>query len=185
MAQAIPFIVLAVAAAGTAVAVHGQIEQAEAAEKAGKYNEAVARNNAQAAADQARFESERIRKRNMVILGRQKAAIAKAGILDTGSTLDVFFDSAVEGELDRMAALYSGDLRSGFYTSQGQLARMEGDAQKRANYYRAGGTLLSGVSGMVGSSYNYNNGQTVQGPGGSYARGTGNAGEAYFPTFED
>jgi hypothetical protein len=146
MAQAVIGIIgIAIAAAGTGVAVAGQIEQAEAAEKAGKYNQAVADNNALAAQQQAKFEADRISKRNRIILGRQKAAVAKAGILDTGSTLDVFFDSAVEGELDRMAAIYSGQVRSGYATTQGQLARMEAESQKRASYYRAGGTLLSGT----------------------------------------
>lgn len=185
MPQAVPYFVIAgtlAAMAGTGVAVASSIEQAEAAEKAGKYNEAVAENNAQAAADQARFESERIRKRNMIILGRQKAAIAKSGILDAGSTIDVFMDSATEGELDRLAALYGGDVRAGYYQSQGKLARAEGDAMKRAGYYRAGGTLLSGIGAAADR---WPTGDRVQGPGGSYARGYGSGGEAYYPTFED
>lgn len=151
---AIALAAVAISAVGTGVAVAGQIEAAKAAEEAGKYNEKVARNNAQAAAQQAQYEADRIRKRNIVILGRQKAAIAKAGILDTGSTLDVFLDSAVEGELDRMAALYGGSLRSTNYLSQGRLARMEGDAAKRAGYYRAGGTLLTGAGNVVSGAGN-------------------------------
>ena len=152
---ALALVAIAVSAAGTGVAIAGQVEQAAAAEKAGKYNEAVARNNATAAAQEAQFEAERIRKRNSIILGKQKAAIAKAGILDTGSTLDVFYDSAIEGELDAMAALYTGDVRSGYFRSQGQIARMEGDAAKRAGYYRAGSSLLTGVGGMGQQYYNY------------------------------
>jgi hypothetical protein len=161
VAVAVPFIALALTAAGTGVAVASSIEQAKAAEKAGKYNEAVARNNAQAAADQARFEADKIERRNRLILGRQKAAIAKAGILDTGSTLDVFEDSAMQGELDRMAALYSGDLRSGYYQSQGQLARMEGNSAARANYYRAGGSLLSGIGGTASAYDTYRKSQNT------------------------
>jgi len=163
---AIALAAVAVSAVGTGVAVAGQMEQADAAEKAGKYNEKVARNNALAAQHQAQYEADRISKRNRVILGRQKAAIAKSGILDSGSTFDVFMDSAVEGELDRMAALYSGTVRSNYATSQATLSRMEGDAAQRAGYYRAGGTLLTGAAN-VASTYN------------SYSR------QQSGPTFED
>lgn len=167
-ATALALVGVAASLAGTGVAVAGSLEQAAAAKKAGKYNQAVAANNAQAAADQARFESDRIRKRNMVILSRQKAAIAKSGILDTGSTLDVFMDSAVEGELDALAALYSGQVKSGYYQSQGQLARMEGNSQARANYYRAGGTLLSGAGNAAQQGYDIYKQQ-----------------QSSYPTFED
>lgn len=183
-ATALTLVAIAASAAGTGVAVAGQIEQAKAAEEAGEYNQKVAENNAIAAAQQAQYESERIRKRNLIILGRQKAAVAKAGILDTGSTLDVFLDSAIQGEMDRQAALYSGQTRSGYFRSQGTLARMEGDSLARANYYRAGGTVLSGAGRVASSAYS-TNGDTVQGPGGTYVRGYGSGGEAYFPTFED
>jgi hypothetical protein len=184
-------VISAVAAiAGTAVSVAGSIEQAEAAEKAGKFNEAVARNNAQAAADQARFEADRIRKRNTILLGRQKALYAKAGILDSGSTLDVFMDSATEGELEAMSALYVGSIQSNYHRSAGMLAGMEAKSAATAARYRAAGTLLTGIGKVAEQSGPYfegfgNNPRTVQGPGGTYARGTGSTpgSVAYYPTF--
>lgn len=167
MPQAIPFITLALAAAGTGVAVHGQMEQAKAAERAGKYNQKVNEANAAAAQNAASYEAEQVRRRNRIILGRQKAAIAKAGILDTGSAEDLFFDSAVQGELDVLATKYQGQVQSNYYRSRGNLARMEGDAAATASRYRAVGTLLTGA-GQTASSYN------------SYRRSSGSG-----PTFED
>lgn len=165
---ALALVATAASVAGTAVAVAGAQEQAAAAKKSGEYNQKVAENNAEASRQQAMFEADKISRRNRMILGRQKAVIAKSGILDTGSTLDVLEDSAVQGEMDRLAALYSGEVRSNYYQSQGQLASMEGNSQARANYYRSAGTLLTGASSVAGSYYNNtrNNGPTFSGSSG-------------------
>lgn len=146
MPQAIPFIVLAATVAGAGVAAYSSIEQGKAADEAGKYNQKVASNNAEAARQQAMFEADKVRKRNMLILGRQHAEAAKSGILDTGSMEDVFNDSAVQGELDAMVTNYGGAYKANYYASQGRLARYEGSAAQQASYYRAGGTLLTGAA---------------------------------------
>lgn len=153
MAVAIPFIALAVSAAGTYMAYQAQQDQAKSAEKMGEYNAKVAENNATAAADAARFEANQIERRTRLILGRQKAMVAKAGVLDSGSMLDVFMDSAVQGELDRMAALYAGDVRTRNYISQGILAKAEGSSASSAYRSRSYATLLSGAGNVAGTGY--------------------------------
>lgn len=145
MAVAIPWISLALTAVGTGVAVKGSLDAAAASEKAGEFNEAVAKNQAQAESDKAAYEAQRIRKRNLVLLGKQRAAYAKSGVNLSGSALDVMFDSSMEGELDALAAQYTGATAAGFYRSKGQLARMEGDNAAAASRYHAYGTLLTGA----------------------------------------
>lgn len=149
MAVALPWIALAVTAAGTGVAVAGQLEQADAAEKTGEYNKKVAENQALAESDKAAYEAARIRKRNLVLMGKQRAAFAKSGVNISGSALDVIYDSALEGQLDSMAAGYAGATAAGYYQSRGQLAGMEGRNAATASRYRAAGTLLTGA----GSAY--------------------------------
>jgi len=155
MAQALPFIALAATAVGTGVAVYGQMEQAKAAEKAAKFNEKVAENNATAARNAAMAEAERVQRRNRAIIGKARSSFAKSGVLLSGSAEDIIYDSLIQGELDRMTALYTGSQQSSYYHTQGMLARMEGQNASSAAKFSAAGTILSGASSMAGRGYSY------------------------------
>lgn len=146
MAVAVPFIALALTTAvGTGVAVYAAKEQGKAAEEAGKFNEAVARNDALAQSQQAQYEANQARRRSLIMSGRQRAAYAKSGVTLSGSADDVMYDSEIQGELDALAALYTGKVRSNYATSSGQLARLEGDNAKTASNFHAAGSLLTGA----------------------------------------
>lgn len=155
MAVALPWISLALTAVGTGVAVAGSLEQAEVAEKAGKFNEAVANNQAKAEQDRAQFEAARLRKRNLVLLGKQRAGFAKSGVNLGGSALDVIYDSELEGQLDVLNSLYSGAVGANYQRTRGQLARMEGQNAATAARYGAASTFLTGVGRGV-SQYQRN-----------------------------
>lgn len=155
MAVAIPWITLALTAAGTGVAVKGSLDAAAASEKAGKYNEALSNNQAIAESDKASFEAARIRKRNLVLLGKQRANYAKSGVNLSGSALDVIYGSSLEGELDALTTQYSGETAAGYYRSRGVLARMQGSNAAAANRASAYGTILTGA-GRLGRQYSNN-----------------------------
>ena len=104
----IALISVGLSAVGTGVSVYASMEQASAQEAAAKRSASIMRNNALTEMQRAQFEAERIRRRNLLIYGKQRAMMGAAGIEATGSAEDVIFDSQVQGELDAMAALYSG-----------------------------------------------------------------------------
>lgn len=155
---------LALTAAGTGVAVSSSLEQAAAAEKAGKFNEQVAQNNAIAAQQQAQFEARQVRKHNLVLLGKQRAAVGKSGTLLSGSAAAVIDSSVTEAELDRLATLYTGRAQSSYYRTQGQLAGMEANQRATAARYQAAGSLLTGLGNMAGTASNTNFGSTRNNP---------------------
>jgi hypothetical protein len=144
---------LAVSAIGAGVAAVGQIEQGKAADKAGKYNAQVAENNALAAQQQAEFDAGRLRKRQLILLGKQRANFAKSGVELSGSATDVMYDCALEGELDRLAVFYTGNVTAGNQRARAGLERMEGSNAKATGYLNAGGTILTGA-GRTASGYN-------------------------------
>jgi len=129
------------------------IQQGEAAEDAADYNAAVANNDAAAMAEQSQYEASRIRDRNPRILASQRAGQAKSGLAMSGSFQDVQMDSAIQGEMDALAAIYTGQINSGSAQARAELSRLEGRNAKRSGYMNAGASLLSGAAGATGIAY--------------------------------
>lgn len=152
MPQAIPAIVAVTAIASAGFGAYSAIQQGKAQEAAEKYNAAVSRNNAQMAADKARFEADRVRKRNLLLRGRQRAAFAKSGVDISGSPEDVLFDSEIEGQLDLLAVKYTGEVTSRAHASQAELHKTAGRNAVTNSYFNAGGSILSGA-GQVASQF--------------------------------
>lgn len=155
------------AAAGTAVSVYSSVQQGQQTEKAANFNAKVAENNALASQQQAEFDVNRIRRKNVLLAGRQRAAAAKSGVELSGSVDDVMFDSSVQGELEAMAALYTGEVAANRERSGGQLSRMQGQNAKETSYYNAGGSILSGAGSSlkIGADYYANQQPTFKGRG--------------------
>lgn len=139
----------AVSAAGTGVAVAGQLEQAAAAEKAAKFNEQVAQNNATQAMQAAQAEAAMVRRKHAATIGRANAVFAKNGLLMSGSAEDILYDSLIQSELDQMTAIYAGQVQSGYHQSQGMLARLQGESIKGALPYTISGELLRGAGRRI------------------------------------
>lgn len=137
--------------ASTLASVGAAVAQGEAASSAAKYNAAVAENDAAAAGQQAQYEAQRIRERNKRILASQRASQAASGLDLSGSFDDVQLDSAIQGEMDALAAIYTGQINAGSSKARAQLARMEGRAARTGSYLQAGGSLLTGASKVAGT----------------------------------
>lgn len=135
--------VATVLAAG--VGTYSAVAQGQAAKDAAEFNADVAKNAALAEQQKASFEAQQIQRRNRLRLGEQRALVAKSGIT-IESADDVIYDSAVQGELERLAALYGGNSASTYYSSKAKLSRLEGRNAETAGYLQAGGTVLSGAS---------------------------------------
>lgn len=147
---------LAVAAVGAGVGAYASIQQGAAAEEAAKAEAAQREYNAQTANDQAQVEAEQIRRRNRILRGRQAAAAAKAGVdISGGSFQDIVYDSSIQGELDAMAAEYTGQIASSEQAYGAKIARMGGRTRRQASYFGAASTILTGAGQGLKEYGNY------------------------------
>lgn len=167
MAVAIPMVMLAMAAAGTAVTVAGAISQGQAASSAAKFNQQVANNNAKAATDQAAYAANQKDLQLKQIIGAQTAAGAAGGTTG-GSLTDVQYSSEVQGKLDQLGTKYQGQIAANNATAQGQLAGISGQNALTNSYFQAGGSAMSGAAGAMNM---YENNQGYGAQTGSYDEG--------------
>jgi hypothetical protein len=63
-------------------------------------------------------------------------------IEDTESLLT---DTAIQGEIEALSALYSGASSASYYQSRGNMARLSGSQAKSASRVSAAGTLIGGA----------------------------------------
>lgn len=146
-------VVTAVAAVvGTAVSTYAAYSSAEAQSSANKYQSKVARNNALASQYAAEAKARQERKRDKLILSRQRAVFGASGLdPGEGTPLLTMADSARQAELNALNIEWSGRLQSDNFSAESSLRRFEAGAVKEAGYLRAGSSLLSGVSSYAGS----------------------------------
>ncbi len=143
--------------AGGVLTAKGQIEQGRAARAAGETQQAIANRNAilaerQAEAEQqAAVEAARQQEREgKALKGRQRAAIAKSGVLARGTPLAVIVETAENLEADRLNILREGAIsaaqrrgQAGVLRAQGEAAKARGKATARASKLAAVGTILT------------------------------------------
>lgn len=149
-------------AAGAAVlSAAGTIQGGLAAKAQGKYQAAVATQNASLAnaqardaMDRGRIEQVRLYRQQSQLQGRQQAAFAANGIdAGFGSALDVAEDTAMIGQEDALT-LNKNTLRetkgyeisAGNYKSEAYAAKAKGKAAFTNSLFSAGSTLLGGAS---------------------------------------
>lgn len=136
-------IVAAVAmAASTAMSVKGQRDQAKAAEAAGEFNAKVAENEAIRVQQETAEQTKRTRIANKRLLGRQRAQIGKAGVLETGSPLELMAETAGELELGVLDSIRAGEARREQLLNKASITRFEGKSQAKGLRTAAFGTLL-------------------------------------------
>jgi len=144
--------------AGSVYAGYAQYQAAKAQAKVMEYNALVQEQNAVIAKQQAEYESERQASSMRRLAGKQRAAYASSGVQSSGTALDLMMDTQIQGEFDRLAILYAGDIEAVNYKSAAAGARLEAKATKVAGKYRAYATAISGSS-QAGSTYQINNAQ--------------------------
>lgn len=161
-------------AAGSVVSAIGTIQEGREQQRQANFQarqaeiqaqeEVVAGNIAATNARQAEADSEvqwvdTMRERTR-LLGEQRAAVAKSGLQLTGSAVDVQRDSALEFERQASRSYFSGLNVAGNYRAESG-ARMRsslnmratadnyrkaGKAARRASYFGAGATVLTGAA---------------------------------------
>ena len=158
--------------AGAVTGTVGAIQQGRAAEAQAKSEQDILNFNAaqkikeaeeirEAAAEQAR----KFGKQAKAFKGKQRVAIARGGVLATGTPALLLEETAQELEADELAILEQGFLRGEFAESEafaarfaGASARARGKNIKRGSRLTAAGTLLTGIgtaglaSSQIGST---------------------------------
>lgn len=164
----LPAIAIAASIAGTAISAMGAIQQANATASAERYNEQVARNNAQTAeANQhdamrrAQGEIDKVRLKQGQLAGKQTVAMAANGVdLASGSPLDILGDTAMMGEMDALTAKNNSDrearnfeVQKNNFLDEANLHSMKASSARSAGTLAAVGTALTGLGSVSGEWY--------------------------------
>lgn len=147
---------LILAAAGTAVTVIGQQQQAKAQSAMMNYN---ARLREQEAADAQRDATERAaqqREANRRFIGAQRARGGASGVIqDTGSPLEVLADNAQNLEMAALETERTGNIQAGQLRQQAIFDRFGAKSVRRGANYASAGAILGGASQAVGAYGGY------------------------------
>lgn len=135
--------------ASAGASIYSGISQASAARQTAEYNAQVASNNAGAAYQQSKYDTQLIDQQNRARQGRLRAAAASSGFdVNSGSFTDVERSTAQQGEMDRLARIYQGKLGIVKSQSEEQLAQMQGSFASDiavGGAMRGAATLIGGI----------------------------------------
>ena len=138
-------VAIALMIVGTAVTAYGQYQAGKDKQAALDYNASIEERNAQVRLEKAEYDANQKDKKTRRVIASQRVAFAAGGFTIAGTALDTLRDSATQGEMDRMAIMYGGEMDAENSRNQAELNRMEGKAAARAGKYAAAGTVLSGA----------------------------------------
>jgi hypothetical protein len=172
----LPLVTAAVGAIGTVVGTIGQATTQRAAGEAAEaqaktqaavakynaqvqantyaYNQKIAEMNAEQARTAAALNAKNYRKKAASIMGANRAAYAKAGVMMEGSPLEVQEENAAQAEFDALSLEYQGEMeawnqlrQAELYGYYGKTAMGYGDLY--ANAALQGGKVASGLYGQA------------------------------------
>ena len=132
--------------AAMAAQAYSSYQQAEHSRDVGKYNEAVAKQEAEQARKEAEVAASAKRRAGQRAMSRQRALYAKAGVsLSSKSPLLVLEETLAESEHDALLETYFGESKARGFEARGGLLRSEGEAGYSKGMWEAGGSLLKGA----------------------------------------
>lgn len=159
--QAIPYVIMAVAAGASAYSAnrqaHAQSDQYAAAARANEYNEAILKERAAQTLDAYNQREESARREGRIERGKRLAMIGESGTGYGGSNADVERQNDMLSELDALNVRYQGSLEARGLLAQSSLEGMYGRTNMRSSstatrlgYVSAASAALSGASNMYG-----------------------------------
>lgn len=137
-----------VAAAG--VSSYAAYEQGQTAKATGKFNARMAENEALRVDQEGRESIKRRRRENKRLMGRARARLAKSGVVEEGTPLEVMAETAGQLELAALDEQRAASAESSRLRSQAGMSLWEGKQAARAGTTQAGATLLSGTAKTSG-----------------------------------
>lgn len=145
-----------------AVAAYAQYKQGEAQEDAMKAEAEMHEWEGEVKLLQANREAERHRKSVRRLIATQHAKMAASGVdISSGSPLQLFADTAWEGEMDAQDIIYAGKLGKESSGMAANMSRFKGRLAKTGAQWAAIGTLASGTAGALSMSGNSGGGGTT------------------------
>jgi hypothetical protein len=140
----VAIVVMVVAAA---YAAYSQREQAKSQQEYYDYQAKVQEFNAKLAEQNAAAAARVHRRKVMAILSSQRARLSAAGLdISMGSPLELFAETAYEGEMDAQRILYKGKMEGMGFQMSAALSTFQGDAALKGGTRQAYGTLLTGAA---------------------------------------
>ena len=153
MPQALAIVAVVATVAQTAVSMHGQRQQAKAAENAAEFNAKVAENEALRVEQERSEQSRRDRVTNKRLQGQQRALIAKSGVTETGSPLDLMAETAGELELGILDSNRAAQAQSAQFQNKATIGRFEGKSRAVGLRNRSIATGIGGIAKASSQGY--------------------------------
>lgn len=144
-------------ATAAGIGAYSSIQQGKAAEAAAKHQSRLEQLQAEENRNKANFEARQTRIESRRIAAINQTSLAKNGVISTtGSPLLVMRESARNSELDARMISREGMTAYQSGMAGASITAAQGKAAKRAGYWNAGTTLLTGGSRLLGSIYGRN-----------------------------
>lgn len=129
-----------------------QADQAQYQSGVQEYNAAVAENEAQEVQNKSVEEENLQRRRTAELLSKQRAQLGAANVdLSSGSALQLQEDTQALGEADALRIRSNYDAQVESLQTQAELLRDQSEFTESAGKKAAGGTLLQGAAGALGT----------------------------------
>jgi sRNA-binding protein len=138
----------ALAAIGTIVSMAGSLVSGIQAQQMGRAQQQAYEQQARADAQAAGYESQQERKRQEAAAAQARAQVGASGVALSGSPTEVLLANARENQLEIDAIRYGSSIRQNNLRTQGQIAKMQGNQAMVGAIFKAGGSVVSGLSGM-------------------------------------
>ncbi|RWD44651.1 hypothetical protein [Mesorhizobium sp.] len=136
---------------GTALSVGGALVEGQQSRQMADYQAKAHELQARADAQAAAFEQGQERHKQDLLLSQARAQAGASGVAMAGSPTEVLAANARQGQLDIKAIQYGSQLRQNNLTTQAAISRFSG-RQAAASIFKAGGNLVSGLSGIYDPS---------------------------------
>jgi hypothetical protein len=127
------------------ISAKGQQQAGADQQQAYNYNAALAESQAEEARVAGEITQQQLTQKALTLRSTQEAMYAKAGVMATGSALDVMLQSASDAEFDKSIERYNTAIDISRAKSQAANQRYYGEVSKQTAKVRAGNTLLSGI----------------------------------------
>jgi hypothetical protein len=162
-----------------AIAAYAQYQQGKQEEEAMELEAQYREHEGELIASQSLREADSHRKAVRRLIATQRAKLSASGVdIGSGSPLELFAQTAYDGEMDAQDIIYAGKIGKQTKGMAANMARFRGAQAKIAGRWAAAGTLASGTASAYGS-YSGGSTNTNQGGYGDLSGNTWGAGGGY------
>ena len=137
---------------GTVLSVGGALLEGQQSKQMAEYQAKAYEQQAQADAQQAAFDQGQERHKQDLLQAQARAQAGASGVGISGSPIEVLAANARQGQMDLKTIQYGSQLRQNNLNSQAAISRFSGKQAVTASIFKAGSSLVSGLSGLYDPS---------------------------------